>query len=213
MVSIRNQPLDNAPRIRVERTGTARIPTQHGTFTAHAFVDVAGYEHLAYVAGDVSAGNTPLVRVHSECLTGDVLGSLRCDCGSQLDAALALAADSDAGIVIYLRGHEGRGIGLGPKMQAYALQDQGLDTVEANEALGLPVDGRNYGVAAEILVDLGVGSIRLLTNNPAKASGLSDHGIEIVEQVQIPGTMTDENQRYLETKRDRLDHTPHPHQD
>lgn len=213
MVSIRNRPPGDTPNVRVERTGTAHIPTRHGTFTAHAYLDTNGLEQMAYVAGEPTPSSTPVVRVHSECLTGDVLGSLRCDCGSQLDSALRIVAGSGDGIVIYLRGHEGRGIGLGPKLQAYALQDEGHDTVEANELLGLPVDGRDYGVAAAILTDLGVTRIRLLTNNPAKTTGLTDHGIEVVEQVQLAGTTTPDNQRYLETKRTRLDHTLNPHQE
>ncbi len=206
MVSIRNRPPGKNPDIGAQRTGTANIPTRHGAFTAHAYLDSDGLEQMAYVAGDLTANTVPIVRVHSECLTGDVLGSLRCDCGSQLESALGIIANSDAGIVIYLRGHEGRGIGLGPKLQAYDLQDQGHDTVEANELLGLPVDSRDYGVAAAILADLGIERVRLLTNNPAKLTGLTEHGIEVTEQIQLPGATTPDNQRYLETKRDRLNH-------
>ena len=206
MVSNRNRPPEGHSAVQVERTGSAHIPTHHGEFTAHAYVDSDGLEQMAYVAGELSPDTVPIVRVHSECLTGDVLGSLRCDCGSQLQRALKVASESSNGIVIYLRGHEGRGIGLGPKMQAYALQDQGHDTVEANELLGLPVDDRDYGVAAAILIDLGIGRIHLLTNNPAKITGLADYGIEVVEQVPLAGTITPHNKQYLETKRDRLDH-------
>lgn len=206
MVLIRNQPAGERPPVQLEHTGTASIPTRHGTFTAHSYTDDAGLEHMAYVSGDVATTENPVVRVHSECLTGDVLGSIRCDCGSQLERALDIVASSSAGVVIYLRGHEGRGIGLGPKLQAYALQDQGHDTVEANELLGLPVDDRDYGVAAEILKHLGAVNIRLLTNNPAKAAGLLANGIEVVEQVQLAGTTTTNNERYLETKRVKLDH-------
>ena len=206
MVSKCNRPPDDDPNVHIKRTGTAEIPTAHGMFTANAYEDTSGLEHMAYVAGELSEDTVPLVRLHSECLTGDVLGSLRCDCGSQLNAALAITSESDSGIVLYLRGHEGRGIGLGNKMQAYALQDDGLDTVEANDALGLPVDSRDYRVAADMLKDLGVTAIRLLSHNPAKIAGLTEHGICVVEQIQLAGVTTPENQRYLETKRDRLNH-------
>jgi 3,4-dihydroxy 2-butanone 4-phosphate synthase / GTP cyclohydrolase II len=147
-----------------------------------------------------------LVRVHSECLTGDVLGSLRCDCGPQLDAALRTIADSGRGIVLYMRGHEGRGIGLMHKLAAYQLQDNGRDTVDANLDLGLPADARDYGLGAQILVDLGVRTMRLLTNNPTKRAGLEGFGLEIVEQVPLEVHATPENVRYLQTKRDRMGH-------
>ena len=147
-----------------------------------------------------------LVRVHSECLTGDVFGSRRCDCGAQLHAALRLIADARLGAVVYLRGHEGRGIGIAHKLQAYELQDGGLDTVDANVELGLPVDSREYGIGAQILVDLGITTMRLLTNNPAKRGGLEGFGLQIVERVPIHTTPNEENIRYLRTKRDRLGH-------
>jgi 3,4-dihydroxy 2-butanone 4-phosphate synthase/GTP cyclohydrolase II len=147
-----------------------------------------------------------LVRVHSECLTGDVFGSRRCDCGAQLNAAMRLIADAGLGVVVYLRGHEGRGIGIAHKLQAYELQDGGLDTVDANVELGLPVDSREYGIGAQILVDLGITTMRLLTNNPAKRGGLEGFGLQIVERVPIHTIPNEENIRYLRTKRDRLGH-------
>lgn len=207
MVSFRYRP-DVDAATPVTRSGTARIPTAHGAFTAHAFVDAAGLEHIAYV-GKEPLTDTPLVRVHSECLTGDVLGSLRCDCGSQLQAALARVA-ADGGVLLYVRGHEGRGIGLSSKLQAYELQDTGLDTVDANHALGFPTDARTYDVAAAILADLGVTRIRLLSNNPLKVEGLSAHGIDVIEQVALLGRTTPENIRYLETKGRRMDHALDP---
>ena len=194
----------------VERTGQARVPTVHGAFVAFAYRDRDGHEHLASVAGDIEALAAPLVRVHSECLTGDVLGSTRCDCGSQLDRALAAVAASPGGVVVYVRGHEGRGIGLGHKLQAYELQDGGLDTVDANHALGFPADARRYDVAAAILGDLGISRVRLLSNNPAKVDGLTRHGIEVTKRVPLPGATTPENLRYLETKRARMAHALSP---
>ncbi len=176
-------------------------------FTAHAYQDGAGLEHLAYASGDPASIPAPLVRVHSECLTGDVLASLRCDCGSQLTRALELVSESGCGLVLYVRGHEGRGIGLGHKLQAYELQDSGLDTVEANHALGFPTDARDYGIAAAVLADLGITRVRLLSNNPAKSEGLSHHGIEVVERVPLMGITTNENLRYLQTKGQRMNHT------
>ena len=163
-------------------------------------------EHVAYALGELSELEAPLVRVHSECLTGDLLGSLRCDCGSQLDAALARIGAEGAGVVVYLRGHEGRGIGIGHKLRAYGLQDEGLDTVDANIRQGLPVDSREYGVGAQILSDLGITKMRLMTNNPAKYGGLEGYGLEIVERVSLDTTPNPENVRYLETKRNRLGH-------
>jgi GTP cyclohydrolase II len=163
-------------------------------------------EHVAYVLGDLSSVDAPLVRVHSECLTGDLLGSLRCDCGSQLDAALAQIGSEGVGLIVYLRGHEGRGIGIGHKLRAYGLQDEGLDTVDANLSQGLPVDSREYGVGAQILSDLGITHMRLMTNNPAKYGGLEGYGLEITGRVPLETAANPENVRYLETKRDRLGH-------
>ncbi len=163
----------------VRRIGEARIPTQWGDFTCYAYESVLdGEQHLAFVRGAVQGRDDVLVRVHSECLTGDVFGSLRCDCGPQLHAAMRRIAEEDLGVVVYLRGHEGRGIGIGHKLQAYALQEQGHDTVDANLALGLPVDSREYGIGAQILVDLGITTMRTLTNNPAKHGGLEGFGLE-----------------------------------
>jgi len=191
----------------VEHFGSARIPTRYGEFTAHAYVSLLDEdEHVAYVLGDLSQVDAPLVRVHSECLTGDLLGSLRCDCGSQLDAALAQIGAEGSGVVAYLRGHEGRGIGIGHKLRAYGLQDEGLDTVDANLQQGLPVDSREYGVGAQMLADLGITKMRLMTNNPAKYGGLEGYGLEIVDRVALDTAPNPENVRYLETKRDRLGH-------
>ncbi len=198
---------------QVQRVAEARIPTPHGEFRAVGFESLFdGIEHVALVRGDLGTpggtddGEDVLVRVHSECLTGDVFGSLRCDCGTQLDAALAAVAAEGRGVVLYMRGHEGRGIGLMHKLQAYQLQDAGSDTVDANLALGLPADSRDYGTGAQILVDLGVRSMRLLTNNPAKRAGLDGYGLHITERVAIPVRVTPENIRYLRTKRDRMGH-------
>ena len=184
-----------------------RLPTVHGEFRALAYRStVDGVEHVALVRGDVGDGRDVLVRVHSECLTGDVLGSLRCDCGTQLEAAMAAVAAQGRGVVLYMRGHEGRGIGLVHKLQAYQLQDAGADTVDANLALGMPADGRDYGTGAQILYDLGVRSMRLLTNNPDKRAGLEGYGLEITGRVPLPVTATADNLRYLRTKRDRMGH-------
>jgi len=192
----------------VEHFAAARLPTDFGEFTAHAYRSlVDGVEHVAYVMGDVNGGEPPLVRVHSECLTGDILASNRCDCGPQLRLALQMIADEGRGVLVYLRGHEGRGIGIGHKMRAYALQDEGLDTVDANAAQGLPVDSREYGVGANMLADLGVTQMRILTNNPAKLTGLSGFGLEIVDRVAVEIPSNPENLRYLETKRTRMGHT------
>lgn len=191
----------------VRRVGEARIPTKYGDFTGYVFVSLLdGVEHIAFVRGDVAGKSDVLVRVHSECLTGDVFGSLRCDCGAQLDTALAQVAAADEGVVVYLRGHEGRGIGLGHKMRAYALQERGRDTVEANEELGLPVDSREYGIGAQILVDLGVTTMRLMTNNPAKYGGLDGFGLEIVDRVPLSVPPNHENIAYLRAKREKLGH-------
>ena len=148
----------------------------------------------------------PLVRVHSECLTGDLLGSLRCDCGSQLDEAIRLIGDAGNGVVVYLRGHEGRGIGIAHKIRAYSLQDEGFDTVDANTQQGLPIDSREYGVGAQILADLGISKMRLMTNNPAKYGGLEGYGLEILDRVPLSTIPNEENIRYLETKKERLGH-------
>ncbi len=192
---------------QVERVAEARVPTAHGDFRAIGFDSLLdGIEHIALVYGEIGDGRNVLVRAHSECLTGDVFGSLRCDCGPQLDAALAAVAVEGRGVVLYVRGHEGRGIGLMHKLQAYQLQDAGADTVDANLALGMPADARDYGTGAQILVDLGVRSMRLLTNNPAKRAGLEGYGLTITGRVPLPIRPNPENLRYLRTKRDRLGH-------
>ena len=191
----------------VKRVSDASLPTEHGTFQAHVFESVLdGEQHLALVYGDIDAAKDVLVRVHSECLTGDVMGSMRCDCGPQLHTAMAKIAAEGAGIVVYLRGHEGRGIGLGHKIRAYALQEEGRDTVDANLEQGLPVDSREYGIGAQILVDLGVTSMRLMTNNPIKYGGLEGFGLNIVERVAIESMPTEFNIDYLRTKRERMGH-------
>jgi 3,4-dihydroxy 2-butanone 4-phosphate synthase/GTP cyclohydrolase II len=192
---------------QVERVAEARIPTEYGDFRAvgyNAAHDNA--EHVALVFGDLTDGEDVLVRVHSECLTGDVFGSLRCDCGPQLHAAMARVAREGRGVVLYVRGHEGRGIGLMHKLQAYQLQDAGRDTVDANLELGLPADARDYGTGAQILYDLGVRSMRLLTNNPAKRAGLDGYGLKVVGREALPVRPHAENVRYLRTKRDRMGH-------
>ena len=191
----------------IRRVGVARLPTVHGDFECFAYESTLdGIEHLAFVYGSLSEQDDVLVRVHSECITGDVFGSLRCDCGDQLRHAMAAVAAEGAGAVVYLRGHEGRGIGLGHKIQAYALQQAGYDTVDANVALGLPVDSREYGIGAQILADLGITRLRLMTNNPAKYGGLGGYGLEIVGRVPMPAEATVENLAYLETKRSRMGH-------
>jgi 3,4-dihydroxy 2-butanone 4-phosphate synthase/GTP cyclohydrolase II len=191
----------------VRRVSQARIPTQYGDFTAHVFESLLdGVEHLAFVRGEVAGSENTLVRVHSECLTGDVFGSTRCDCGTQLDRALAMVAEEGRGVVVYLRGHEGRGIGLGHKLRAYTLQDEGRDTVDANLELGFPADSREYGIGAQILVDLGVTTMRLMTNNPAKYGGIEGYGLEIVDRVPVITEPTPENIAYLRSKQDKLGH-------
>jgi 3,4-dihydroxy 2-butanone 4-phosphate synthase / GTP cyclohydrolase II len=191
----------------IRRVGEARIPTQWGDFTCYAYQSTLdGTEHLAFVKGAVSGEQNVLVRVHSECLTGDVFGSLRCDCGPQLQAAMRQVAEEGKGVVLYYRGHEGRGIGIGHKLQAYRLQEQGHDTVDANLKLGLPVDSREYGIGAQILVDLGITTMRMLTNNPAKKGGLSGFGIRITERVPLQIEPNPENIAYLRTKRERMGH-------
>ncbi len=191
----------------VRRLTEARIPTEFGEFTAYAYESVLdGEQHVAFVKGDIDGKPDVLVRVHSECLTGDVFGSLRCDCGPQLRGAMATIADHGSGVVVYLRGHEGRGIGLAHKLRAYALQEDGLDTVDANLELGLPADSREYGIGAQILVDLGVTTMRLMTNNPTKYGGLEGFGLDIVERVPLQSSPTPENIEYLRTKRERMGH-------
>jgi GTP cyclohydrolase II len=198
--------LDGAPPVADMRVASARLPTQFGEFSALVFEDPAtGLNHTALVMGEVADGEPVLVRLHSECLTGDVLGSLRCDCGSQLNAAIRQIAERGRGVVIYLR-QEGRGIGLFNKLRAYALQDQGMDTVEANEHLGFPADLRDYQPAARILRHLGVRQVRLLTNNPRKISALQTVGIPVVERVPLVVATTSHNLPYLRTKREKLGH-------
>lgn len=185
---------------------TVRMPTDYGDFICHLYAsDVDGNEHLALVHGDISPDSPTLVRVHSECLTGDVFASRRCDCGSQLHAAMRLVA-KEGGVILYLR-QEGRGIGLSAKIKAYKLQEQGLDTVEANIQLGYPADLREYGIGAQMLHDLGVRKIKLLTNNPKKIIGLKGHGLEICEQVPINIAPHEDNRFYMETKRNKMGHT------
>ena len=210
----RPQPLWKASEMtepqRVRRVVSTVLPTAHGTFQLHGYAVEPDREHVALVLGDLdhagSNGHVPLVRVHSECLTGDAFGSWRCDCGEQLDAAMREIGREGLGVVIYLRGHEGRGIGLHAKLHAYALQDAGLDTVDANLRLGLPVDARDYDVAAAILRDLGVRRIRLLSANPHKSARLSDLGIEVTARLPLPVTEHPENAFYLATKRRRMGH-------
>jgi 3,4-dihydroxy 2-butanone 4-phosphate synthase/GTP cyclohydrolase II len=191
----------------VERVAKTRLPTRHGEFTAYGYrSSIDGSEHLALVCGDISGEEPVLTRVHSECLTGDVFGSQRCDCGPQLDEALQEVVAAGRGVVVYLRGHEGRGIGLVAKLEAYALQDAGRDTVDANLDLGLPADARHYGAASQVLRDLGVARVRLLTNNPDKAEALADFGLTVTDRVPLTPRPNPHNLRYLRTKRDRMGH-------
>lgn len=195
----------------VKRVVGARVPTRLGEFQSvgyHSLVD--GRQHMAMVMGDIGDGEDVLVRVHSECLTGDVFASVRCDCGEQLNLALTRVAEEGRGVVLYIRGHEGRGIGLFPKLVAYNLQDEGLDTVEANQHMGLPVDSRDYGVGAQILYDLGVRTMKLLTNNPVKRGGIEGYGLTIKERVPLVVTPNEHNRQYLETKAARLGHRFQP---
>jgi 3,4-dihydroxy 2-butanone 4-phosphate synthase/GTP cyclohydrolase II len=201
----------------VTRVAETRLPTRYGDFTAYGYtVTVDDSEHIALVYGDLGGDEPVLTRVHSECLTGDVFGSHRCDCGPQLDEALERIVEEGRGVVIYLRGHEGRGIGLVAKLQAYQLQDGGRDTVDANLDLGLPADARHYGTATQILRDLSVGSVRLLTNNPDKVTNLEDYGVPVAERVPLTPRPNGHNIAYLLTKRDRMGHAlpdlPHPAQ-
>jgi GTP cyclohydrolase II len=192
-----------APAIR--RVARANLPTRYGTFEVFVYDSAERKEHVALTLGVVDVGEPVLVRAHSECLTGDVFGSSRCDCGEQLDDSLRLLRGRGRGVLLYLR-QEGRGIGLVNKISAYALQEQGLDTVEANQALGLPEDARDYRVAAEMLLDLGVRQARLLTNNPAKVEGLRRHGLDVVERVPLRISPNPSNVGYLRTKRDKMGH-------
>jgi 3,4-dihydroxy 2-butanone 4-phosphate synthase/GTP cyclohydrolase II len=191
----------------VERVAETRLPTAFGDFTAYGYrITVDGGEHVALVMGDLTGSEPVLTRVHSECLTGDVFSSRRCDCGPQLEEALSRIAEEGRGVVVYLRGHEGRGIGLVAKLQAYQLQDGGRDTVDANLDLGLPADARHYGAATQVLRDLGVSTVRLLTNNPDKVTSLEEYGVQVAERVPLTTHPNDHNLAYLLTKRDRMGH-------
>lgn len=200
------EPLSSTSQSLVRRVGDGRVPTEFGEFHAIAFSSLkTGIEHAAFVMGDPSQVDDVLVRVHSECLTGDIFGSQRCDCGPQLKLAIRLIAEEGVGAIIYLRGHEGRGMGLGHKLRAYTLQDAGRDTVDANVELGFPVDSRDYAEGAHILQALGVSSLRLMTNNPAKVDGLVEHGL-VAKREPLEIEPNDENLAYLTTKRDRMGH-------
>jgi len=193
----------------VERATAVRLPTAYGEFTAVAFREtLTGKHHVALVKGEVDGRENVLVRVHSECLTGDVFHSLRCDCGEQLEQALVRIGEEERGVLLYMA-QEGRGIGLLPKLRAYELQEEGLDTVEANLELGFPADAREYGIGSQILADLGLSTIRILTNNPRKITGIEGFGLRVVEQVPIEISPNAENRRYLEAKRDKLGHRLH----
>ncbi|RJG06086.1 GTP cyclohydrolase II [Noviherbaspirillum cavernae] len=191
----------------IEYVASSLLPTRHGDFRIHVYRAVGEtVEHTVLVKGDLNGRENVLVRVHSECLTGDVFGSMRCDCGEQLDAAMAMINEAGAGAIVYLRGHEGRGIGLANKIRAYQLQDQGRDTVEANVDLGLPVDTRDYQAAAQILHHMGVTSICLITNNPAKMAKLEESGLRVAERIPVLIERTPHNTAYLRTKQEKLGH-------
>ncbi|MET9531698.1 bifunctional 3,4-dihydroxy-2-butanone-4-phosphate synthase/GTP cyclohydrolase II [Streptomyces sp. NPDC006649] len=192
---------------RVRREATVRLPTAYGEFTAYGYRSIAdGIEHVALVHGEIGDGDDVLVRIHSECLTGDIFHSLRCDCGPQLEASMERITTEGRGVVVYLRGHEGRGIGLLSKLRAYELQERGRDTLDANLELGLPADARDYGAGAQILADLGVHSLRLMTNNPEKTAALVRHGLDVTGREAMPVQAGEHNLRYLRTKRDRMGH-------
>jgi 3,4-dihydroxy 2-butanone 4-phosphate synthase / GTP cyclohydrolase II len=192
---------------QLTREAQTKLPNAFGLWQAYGYRhEIDGTEHVALVLGDVAGGTDVLTRLHSECLTGDVFGSLRCDCGAQLEAAMAAIAAEGRGVVLYLRGHEGRGVGLLSKLRAYELQDAGADTVDANLKLGLPADAREYSAGAQMLADLGVHSVRLLTNNPAKVRGLTGCGVDVTARLPLTAAVTPYNLRYLTTKRDRLGH-------
>ncbi|RKN12621.1 bifunctional 3,4-dihydroxy-2-butanone-4-phosphate synthase/GTP cyclohydrolase II [Streptomyces radicis] len=206
LIAYRGQAEEAAPPA-VRREAETALPTAHGDFRAYGYRSAAdGVEHIALVAGDIGDGEDVLVRLHSECLTGDVLGSQRCDCGPQLRASMDRVAAEGRGVVLYLRGHEGRGIGLLSKLRAYELQERGRDTLDANLELGLPADARDYAAGARILADLGVRSLRLMTNNPDKTAALTRHGLRVTRREPVPVPPGAHNLRYLETKRDRLGH-------
>jgi len=192
---------------QVELFSKSKLPTKYGDFTAYGYKsNIDGISHIALVTGEIGNGEDVLVRVHSECLTGDVLGSLRCDCGDQLHLAMKVISEEGRGIILYVRGHEGRSIGLLNKIAAYGLQDKGRDTVEANIELGLPADARDYGTGAQILVDLGVKTMRLLTNNPSKRAGLEGYGLKIIERVALLAKANANNVEYLSTKTNKMGH-------
>jgi len=192
---------------QIELISTSELPTKFGNFKAFGYKsNIDGISHIALVAGDIGDGENVLVRVHSECLTGDVMGSLRCDCGDQLQLAMKIISENGRGIVLYVRGHEGRSIGLLNKIAAYGLQDKGRDTVQANLELGFPADARDYGTGAQILVDLGVKTMKLLTNNPAKRAGLEGYGLKIVERVALVAQVNEKNVDYLSTKKNKMGH-------
>ena len=191
----------------VERVVSTTLPTEYGPFTAYGYRSlIDGTEHIALVTGDIAGGSDVLVRVHSECLTGDVFGSRRCDCGPQLHESMRIIQEAGRGVIVYLRGHEGRGIGLAAKLQAYRLQEEGLDTVDANIEQGLPADAREYSVAGHILADLGLASIEVLSNNPAKVEALSGYGPVVLGRTRVEIAPSHNNIKYLRTKRDRMGH-------